>query len=137
MSSKEQEDLKKCYMEDEDREYEPDDEELDEYISSTFDDDFGDKYSNLSCSKLANQKVAVIGELGLWDGRHKIIPKEFDSLSRAIHACLEDLNRVYEDQYGNLHVEAHHHDGVNCFIIKKVTDKGLRCLHYRKEVWGA
>lgn len=100
-------------------------------------DDFGEKYSNLSTSPLANQKVAVTGVLGLWYGKRIITPKVFEDLSKAIAKCLEDYNEIYEDQYGNLHIEAHHHDGMNHFIIKKATDKGLRCLHFRREVFGA
>lgn len=100
-------------------------------------DDFGEKYSNLSSSPLANQKVVVTGVLGLWCGKKKIKNQPFDSLAKAVARCLEDDNEIYEDQYGNLHIEAHHHDGVNHFIIKKATIKGLRCLHFRREVFGA
>ncbi len=133
MTSEEQEELRKDYGCD--NIYVPTDMDLDEYIKSTFEDDFG-KDGNYKYSPLANQKVAVIGELGLWDGKHKIYPKEFENVSKAVYACLEDMNNIYEDRYGNLHIEAHHHDGCNHFIIKKLIDNKLRCLHFRKEVFG-
>lgn len=107
----------------------------DEVNDMYFMDDFGN-YGNWKYSTLKNQKVAVIGQLGLWNGPHKIIPKRFNNVQEAVFACLEDLNEIYEDQYGNLHIEAHHHDGTNHFIIKKVVNDKLRCLHFRKEVFG-
>lgn len=104
-------------------------------INEYFNDDFG-QAGNWFFSPLKNQKVAVTGLLGLWNGIKKIQPKEFNNLYEAIQACLEEYNELYEDQYGNLHILAHHHDGTNSFVIKKVTDKGLRCLHFCKEVFG-
>ena len=106
-----------------------------EVNDSYFDDDFG-VYGNWKYSPLANQQVAVTGILGLWNGKHKVIPKKFDNLREAILACMEDYNIIAEDGYGNLIISAYHHDGQNKFIIKKVTDKGLRCLHFRREVFG-
>jgi len=100
-----------------------------------FYDDFGKK-GNWAYSPLKDVKVAVTGTLGLWNGNPKIEPKKFDNLNEAISACLEDMNEIYEDQYGNLHIKAHHHDGTNHFIIKKVVGNKLRCLHFRKEVFG-
>ena len=106
-----------------------------EVNDSYFDDDFGAN-GNWKYSSLKNQKVAVVGVLGLWNGKKKIIPTEFDNLRKALSQCLEDYNIIAEDSYGNLIVSAYHHDGQNLFKIKKVTDKGLRCLHFRKEVFG-
>jgi hypothetical protein len=100
-----------------------------------FDDDFGEM-GNWKFSPLKNQRVAVVGTLGLWNGPHKIMPKQFENVRDAVCTCLEDYNEIYEDQYGNLHIKAHHHDGTNHFIIKKVTDKGLRCLHFRRVAFG-
>lgn len=100
-----------------------------------FNDDFG-KDGNWAYSQLKNQKVEVQGILGLWDGKHKICPEQFDNLYEAIQKCLEDYNIIAEDSYGNLIVSAYHHDGQNLFKIKKVTDKGTRCLHFCKTVFG-
>lgn len=134
-------DMLDCYLDNNNEDIDTyDKEDFEEYVRDCYDEyfdaDFGD-YGNWKYSPLANQKVAVIGQLGLWNGPHKIYPKEFDNVQDAVRACLQDYNDIYEDQYGNLHVEAHHHDGCNHFIIKKVTDKGLRCLNFRKEVFGA
>lgn len=100
-----------------------------------FDDDFGAKWSNLSSSKLNNYKIKVYAILGLWYGDREA-SKEFDNLSSAISECLEDMNEIYEDQYGNLHLEAHHHDGCNRYIFKKITEKGERAIRFRKEIYG-
>lgn len=140
MSLDEQATLRKEYKENLDYECdEGDEEKLDEriaqYIDDTFDDDFGES-GNWKYSSLANQKVEVQGVLGLWNGKHKITPKRFDNLREAILACMEDYNIIAEDSYGNLIISAYHHDGQNLFKIKKVTDKGVRCLHFRREVFG-
>lgn len=100
-----------------------------------FEDDFG-RLGNWTCSPLQNQEVVIQGELGLWDGKHQIRPERCANLYVAIQKCLQDYNVIAEDGYGNLIVCAHHHDGVNRFVIKKVTDKGVRCLHFCKTVFG-
>ena len=146
MSDKEQKsfledgDLLDCYLDNHNEDIDTyDEDDFEEYCQELndeyFNDDFGDR-GNWKYSPLANQKVAVIGTLGLWDGTKKIYPKEFDNLQKAVFACLEDMNEIYEDQYGNLHIKAHHHDGTNHFIIKKVVNDKLRCLHFRREVFG-
>ena len=116
-----------------------DEDDFEEYCQEVndnyFNDDFGE-YGNWYYSPLQNQEVAVVGTLGLWNGKHKIEPKKFCNLNKAILACLEDENEIFEDQYGNLHIRAYHHDGTNHFIIKKVVDNKLRCLHFRREVFG-
>ena len=133
-------DLLSCYLDNTGEDIDDyDKEEFEEYCQEVndeyFNDDFGEN-GNWKYSSLANQKVEVQGILGLWDGKHKIMPKEFDNLREAILACLEDYNIIAEDSYGNLIVSAYHHDGQNLFKIKKVTDKGVRCLHFRREVFG-
>ena len=116
-----------------------DKEKFEEYCQEVNDEYFNDNFGkggNWAFSPLRNQKVEVQGILGLWDGKRKIIPKQFDNLREAILACLEDYNIIAEDSYGNLIISAYHHDGQNLFKIKKVTDKGTRCLHFRREVFG-
>lgn len=98
------------------------------------DDDFG-KDGNWAYSPLKNQKVEVQGVLGLWNGK-RMVKAQFDNLYEAIQECLEDYNIIAEDSYGNLIISVYHHDGQNIFKIKKVTDKGTRCLHFTREVFG-
>ncbi|MDV3429129.1 MAG: hypothetical protein LIR50_19225 [Bacillota bacterium] len=116
-----------------------DEDAFEEYCIDTnsiyFEDDFGE-HGNVSYSPLANQEVVVIGNLGLWNGNHKIIPHKYKNVNLAIRSCLQDENHIYEDRYGNLHIEAHHHDGTNHFIIKKLVNGKMRCLHFMKEVFG-
>ena len=117
--------------------------ELEDYVremhEDRFTDDFGEKYSNLSCSDLNNNEFEIQGVLGLWNGKHKIIPERIKTLTRAIQRCFGDDTLEFaigEDAYGNLWVSTYHHDGQNLFTIKKVTDKGLRCVNFSKEVLG-
>lgn len=133
-------DLLECYLDNTGEDIDTyDKEDFERYCQevneSYFDDDFG-RNGNWSCSPLKNQKVEVQGVLGLWYGK-KPVKARFDNLYDAIQQCLENYNIIAEDSYGNLIVSAYHHDGQNKFIIKKVTDKGLRCLHFTKEVFGA
>lgn len=133
-------DLLSCYLDNTNEDIDTyDKEDFEEYCQETnenyFNDNFGN-YGNWKYSNLKNQKVAVIGALGLYNGIKKIYPKEFDNVQEAVYACLEDYNEIYEDSYGNLHIEAYHYDGTNHFIVKKVVNGKLRCLHFRKEVFG-
>ena len=113
-------------------------EEFEEYCQEVNDecflDDFG-KNGNWAYSPLKNQEVEVQGVLGLWYGKRKV-KQRFDNLYEALKACTEEYNIIAEDSYGNLIISAYHHDGQNLFKIKKVTDKGVRCLHFRREVFG-
>lgn len=102
-----------------------------EIINEYLEDDFG-KCGNIQYSSLKNTPCVVSGSLGLWWGRTDIEPKQFDTIEQAIYACLEDSNEIWEDRYGNLHIEAYHHDGHNSFVLKKKTPKGLRTIHLRK-----
>ena len=108
-------------------------------LNFSYECDFGRRDSNLSCSSLKDAPVVVTGVLGLWDGKHTIEPKVFSNLNDALAACGEDCDdfKIWEDGYGNLLYEGYHHDGHNHFCIKRKTSKGLRCLHFCKEVFGA
>ena len=81
--------------------------------------------------------VIVTGRLGLWNGPHNMIPKHLNSIIDAVYLCIKDMDEVeiYEDQYGNLKIDAYHHDGTNHFVVKRKTDKGNRCLHFTK-LWN-
>lgn len=102
---------------------------------SYFNDEFDSKYGILTTHKYNNTKVRVFADLGLWYG-HKECYRDFNTIREAIMECLEDMNSIYEDGYGNLHIEAHHHDGCNHFVIKKFEDNKIRTLQYLKNVWG-
>ena len=68
-----------------------------------------------------NNKIdhfAVVGNLGLWNGRHDIYPKTFNSIKDAIYACTEDFNKIYIED-NELCIKAIHHDGINYFTIKR------------------
>jgi len=91
-----------------------------------FNDDFG-KRGNLAYSSLKNTPCIVSGTLGLWDGKHKVIPKTFPKIEDAIYACLDECEgEIYEDENGDLHIVAYHHDGTNTFAIKHLDGQPLR-----------
>lgn len=75
--------------------------------------------------------VIVTGTLNLWDGPEVVKPKVFKDLPSAVERCLEESNLIYEDEDGDLHIEAHHHDGVNHFLLQVYEDeKNWTPIHY-------
>lgn len=66
----------------------------------------------------------VVGTLGLWNGRFaagKII-SSVSELSQAWDECADF--KLY-DQGGHFFIEGVHHDGRNCFEMKKLTPRGV------------
>ena len=65
----------------------------------------------------------LTGTLGLWDGKCNggFIFNTFDEFTR----CLKDCDYVeITDEKGHLFVTCSHHDGTNCFEIKRISDFG-------------
>lgn len=88
--------------------------------------------------KFPNAKYRITGSLGLWDGRHEIIPVVVKTLEAAINKCYgNDSTNDYtveEDQYGKLHITYSHHDGNNYFVVMKL-DPNEKNIRFTKEVW--
>ena len=133
----EDEEMLNCYLDNTNEDIEDFNREaFEEYVrecyEAYFDDDFG-RIGNWKYSALGNRLVKGQGGLGLWDGPHTIQPRTFANLYEAIQQCLEDSNEIYETENGDLCISAHHHDGVNNFVIKLANDKPL---HFRKTVFS-
>ena len=89
--------------------------------------------------KHPNSIYRVEGMLGLWDGKHEIIPKDFKTLIDAVTACIgndatQDVE-IEEDDNGCLHVHYHHHDGTNNYQIYEVVDDIKQNINLTKEIW--
>ena len=106
-----------------DMEIEPAEEQSEEYwrwIAQQIEDDVECFFENLKYANDVNGECVVSGTLGLWDGRHEIEPKEFDTLEKAIKACWSNADYVtITGKDGVIYVEAMHHDGTNRFEIRK------------------
>ena len=65
----------------------------------------------------------VVGTLGLWDGRHDggKVCNSFREISRAWDDC--NYIKLW-DENGHFYIECSHHDGTNCFEVKRLTNKG-------------
>jgi len=63
------------------------------------------------------------GSFGLWYGRPRggFVFDSFKELCKAWSDC--DYIRLY-DENGHFYIDAAHHDGTNCFEVKRLTDKG-------------
>lgn len=86
-----------------------------------------DMYSIKNC-KQYNVPVRIEGTLGLWDGRHEIIPQERDSVYSAIIDCIgrstNDVEVFFDD--GHIEVQCHHHDGTNTFYIYAIGSRNRK-----------
>ena len=135
----EDEEMLNCYLDYTNEDIEDFDKEaFEEYVRECYEEYFFDSFGKWGnwISSLENVKIEVQGKLGLWDGTHIIYPETFDNLYYAIQKCLEDYNEIYEDEDGNLKISAHHHDGVNNFVLMKVVNNGVEPLHFCKNVFG-
>lgn len=72
------------------------------------------------------QDVFVTGVLGLWNGKHTIVPTRVDSLKDAFWRCSRDMYdvEVYNNN-GVIEINAYHHDGCNSFSIYQLNSKGV------------
>ena len=72
------------------------------------------------------QDVVITGALGLWNGKHTIIPTREDNLEDAFWRCASDMERVeIYDNNGVIEINAYHHDGGNSFSIYQLNSKGV------------
>ena len=99
----------------------PNDEQaLYEWMVETNGDYLSDERVNLNIQ--LSQPIIVIGDLGLWHGRvmgYKEVP------SGNIRDCLyadTDFTEWYVDRYGDLRVDAAHHDGTNHYLYRVFKD---------------
>jgi len=77
-----------------------------------------------------DEPVIVRGTLGLWDGRHEIVPTRKESVYDAIKDCYsgcEDLDVEWDN--GVIVVSAYHHDGCNVFEITAEDGGPLKYLY--------
>ena len=92
--------------------------------------------SNMEYSKYGNDKVMIVGTLGLWDGRHNIKAEVANNVVDAIEKCVgssDDVEVRLID--GHLEVIGKHHDGTNCFDIYFLSKRGLTEVEREKYTW--
>lgn len=96
--------------------------------------DWEDFEGNIKCSKILPGQCVITGTLGLWDGRHEIIPVMMDMaedpiafFGRFTRNCGDFEMEIGYDEEG-LFVRVSHHDGTNRFRVLEVTDAGQRYL---------
>ena len=81
---------------------------------------------NIKNCKQYNVPVLVTGTLGLWDGKHEIVPTREKSVYDAIQRCILNdfcyIDAEFND--GRINVSVAHHDGMNTFTIVALSKKG-------------
>lgn len=78
-----------------------------------------EKHYNLN--KPLNNKVVVIADLGLWDGRKKCYKFSGYNLNEIFNIGSWDEAHWYYDRY-NIHCRHLHHDGVNYYMFRELKD---------------
>ena len=106
-----------------------------ELVSDFRDQDWEDFEENLKCSRKLPGQVVITGKLGLWDGKHAIVPVLADMaedpvgfIERFTRNCGADCSLAVGYDEEGLFVTVSHHDGTNRFRVLEVTDAGKRCI---------
>ena len=95
-----------------------------EWKAREINDDIDEFWRNLKMVKDSSyiDYYVVTGSLGLWNGRHSICAKTFNNLYDAVNACATDAMDMEVTCDGKvIEVTSHHHDGTNCFEIRRLT----------------
>lgn len=102
------------------------DDEIYTFINNSVLMDYDDFFNNLRFSKFMDTPCVVTGSLGLWHGRHSIIPETFSNIEDAIKKCVKNVDYCSIGQvYGHLEVIGVHHDGSNIFEIHLLNKRGI------------
>ena len=87
--------------------------------------DISDFFDNIKYSKWRDKYCLIVGTLGLWDGKHEIIPTLVQGIDNAISKCVgesDDCKIYVEDN--TIKVAAYHHDGTNTFSVLILSSEG-------------
>lgn len=108
-----------------------------DYIYDCLDMEWDDLRLNIKHSKIADTPCVIVGNLGLWTGRHDIEPTTCDNLWAAIQKCVKNMDYVIVKQVcGHIEVTGIHHDGRNTFEIHLLNNKGISASDRIAEGWG-
>lgn len=128
----------------EDNDFKPSEEDSQDFwdwVSENQEDEISCFYDNLVDEVSGyDSPCLILGDLGLWDGRHEIEPVYMDNLTDAIKKCvsgrgINDMLVEVNVERGEINVNAYHHDGCNSFVIKLLSKKG-EDIAYRKNENG-
>ena len=109
---------------------EDDSEEFYDWQSNCLSDDCDCFFDNLPYNiKFAENYCLIEGNLGLWNGSHKIMSPILNDLESAIKKCIsggsiQDYSASLDLDEGVIYVNAYHHDGCNSFTIHCLNNRG-------------
>lgn len=110
---------------------EPKEEEFPEWVEEMVRENWDEDMSNIRDFAGFNVPVVITGTLGLWDGKHTIVPVYMNSVYEAINRCIGRSIEAVEvsEMDGAIIVHAFHHDGTNCFTISRADGKRFEYLY--------
>ncbi len=122
------------YVEDcKERGVEPESEFSDDYlqwIGDVVDENYECDLSNLRYSEDMDKPCIITGTLGLWDGTKTIWATRCDNIIKAIKKCYGSCDAIIvKFNNGVYECQALHHDGRNCFEIRKLTKNGIKAVN--------
>lgn len=105
----------------EETDWEPTDEEIQEEIRISNETSWDSESSLLKNFFDDGSTYIITGFIGNWDGRHYggRVFKGFNGLN----VCFCYKTKIFDDK-GVFNIHSYHHDGVNCFEVKKLTKRG-------------
>jgi len=108
----------------EDKDWEPSNEEISQEIYDCNEIAWEEEASNLKKFFNDGSIFILVGSAGLWDGRHRggFVVKNYNDLSKAWGNV--DAMKIFDDK-GVFNIHGYHHDGTNCWEVKKLTKRGV------------
>lgn len=93
-----------------------------------------DYYCDDFFSQLPDIMCILTGYISTWQGRRA--GGKVGKLKHLLREAQEDYNTfILNEQNGTIEIKVIHHDGVNCFVVRALTEKGERYYnnHYNKD----
>lgn len=98
-----------------------DSDEYHNYVAQNRQDNYECDRDNCRCAgELKDRHFLITGTLGLWWGHPEIKPEIYDDFDSAIDRLIGGSDALDVDAHYDtecIYVNAHHHDGTNCFKV--------------------
>lgn len=99
------------------------------HTNDYYDVEVGTAFSDELLQILKSTCIVMDGIVSTWGGQYKggMLIEDKNDLNHVLYSNNSDYTLAYFDN-GVLHVDMVHHDGVNSFILRKLTNRGMKYL---------